>query len=694
MLHQNHAEKEMQTPPTNNQDTAPSYGLCTSHHLDADNHARLIEESHERSIALGIDPNQTCAPSTHKLTPAQLQQRIQDNQPFYDLVTTQLSMLFAVLKGSGFSMAVADSEGYILETLGDPHLLMHYENGNCKPGYRWTELDVGTCAIGLVLRHGIPIQLSGKEMFCTRAHHITNSAAPVYDDTGTLLGVIVLSGFASEVHIHTLGMIILAAKAIRSQLGELSKAREVSIKNTYMNALMESDQRGVLALNTNGDIVQCNRKACALLGLEQSLFAGHADGSTQMNLPNIAALTRTKMNWKRVLHSQQNFREREVTFLRGSSHFPLVCSLDPLTMPDGENAGGMLQVMEHDRMLQLANAMAGSQARFTFRSILGNSPKLNEAKKVALAAARGDAAVLLYGETGTGKELFAQAIHNASPRSSKPFVVINCGAIPNELLESELFGYVEGAFTGARKGGRPGKFELADGGTLFLDEIGDMPLDMQVKILRALQSGEVNRVGDMQPIKVDLRIIAATNVDLDTAIKSGTFREDLFYRISTLNITIPPLRARGNDVIKLAETFLARIRPRLGKPDLQFSSPARIALSQANWPGNIRQLENAVERAVNICEYKTILPEDLGLSNEDPPSASPCASHPLTPDFSQLNAGIVETEAEGGALLGEMEQVLIERLMVETNRNISKVARILGVSRPTLYRKLKKYSLL
>ena len=670
--------------------TALGNDLFVSTQYDARNHAQIIQESHARSRAAGVDPNQTSAPIRNKLTPEQLRLRIKDSQPFYELVTTQMFTLYRILQGSGFCMAVADADGYVLHTLGDAQLLKHYELANCVPGIRWTEETVGTCGIGLVLKEGIPIQISGEEMFCKRAHHITNSATPVHDNNGKLLGVIALSGLASAVHIHTLGMVILTAKAIRSQIGELEKAREVTIRNTYMSALMESDQRGIIALNGNGDIVQLNKKASALLGIDQMPAAISAESDS---LPNISSLTRTRMDWTQTLRSKRGFSEREVTFLRGDSRFPLVCTLDPITMPDGERAGGILMVMEHDRMLQLANEMAGSQARFTFDSIIGTSAELNEAKKVALAAARGNAAVLLHGETGTGKELFAQAIHNASPRNTKPFVVINCGAIPNELLESELFGYVEGAFTGARKGGRPGKFELADGGTLFLDEIGDMPLDMQVKILRALQSGEVNRVGDVQPIKVDLRIIAATNVDLDTAIKRGTFREDLFYRISTLNITIPPLRDRGNDVQELATTFLHRIRPRLGKPELEYSKPARIALSHSTWPGNIRQLENAVERAVNICEHAVIMPDDLGLDNSDSGLNNAMSEKTLAASPTPLSTEVAALDTNSEAMLGEMEQTLIERLMKENANNISKVSRSLGVSRPTLYRKLKKYSI-
>ena len=234
-------------------------------------------------------------------------------------------------------------------------------------------------------------------------------------------------------------------------------------------------------------------------------------------------------------------------------------------MNSGELVGGLFTVMEKKEMMRMAVEMTGAHAHFTFESILGASESLRSALHLAHIAAGSTAPVLLSGETGTGKELFAQAIHNDGPRRNRPFVAINCGAIPKELLESELFGYEEGAFTGAQKGGRPGKFELADTGTLFLDEIGDMPFDMQVKLLRVLQSGEIQRVGGLRTVPVDLRIISATNKDLKQAIAQHQFRADLDYRISTLSILVPPLRERAEDILPLAEHFIHRHELRLNR---------------------------------------------------------------------------------------------------------------------------------
>jgi transcriptional regulator with PAS, ATPase and Fis domain len=317
--------------------------------------------------------------------------------------------------------------------------------------------------------------------------------------------------------------------------------------------------------------------------------------------------------------------------------------------------------------------MAGSLARFTFWDILGVSKAIEEAKAISVQAAKTKSTVLITGETGTGKELFAQAIHNQSERRDRPFVAINCGAIPRELLESELFGYAEGAFTGALKSGRPGKFELANGGTVFLDEIGDMPSDMQVKLLRVLQSGEISRIGDHKPLSLDVRIIAATHVDLKNEIKCGNFREDLFYRLNVIPLRIPPLRERGDDIILLAQQILSRCRQSLGKPSIILTKEAETTLLNYRWPGNVRELENIIERAVNLTDRNHIGHDDLNLSNSN-----------IDIDFK--NAG-------DRSLLEHAERQVIDVVMKKKSFNVAKAAKLLGISRPTLYKKIKKYKI-
>ncbi|MBC7104897.1 MAG: sigma 54-interacting transcriptional regulator, partial [Firmicutes bacterium] len=254
---------------------------------------------------------------------------------------------------------------------------------------------------------------------------------------------------------------------------------------------------------------------------------------------------------------------------------------------------------------------AGVAARYCFEDIVGASPGLLRAKELARRVAAGDATVLLVGESGSGKELFAHAIHDASPRREGPFIRVNCAGVPETLLESELFGYEEGAFTGARRGGKQGKFELAHGGTIFLDEVGDMSPAMQAKLLRVLQEGEIQKVGGTAPQRVDVRVVAATNADLRAKVARGEFREDLYYRLEVIKIEIPPLRERAGDVDLLIDHLLPLIAARQGKNCARLDPDLRRCLNLYDWPGNVRELVNVLEGAVCLAPGPTIGWEDL-----------------------------------------------------------------------------------
>jgi len=298
--------------------------------------------------------------------------------------------------------------------------------------------------------------------------------------------------------------------------------------------------------------------------------------------------------------------------------------------------------------------------------IIAESEKMKEVLSLAVRVARSSSSVLIYGESGTGKELIARAIHYSSPRKSKRFVAISCAALPETLLESELFGFEKGAFTGALSG-KPGKFEVANGGTIFLDEVGDIPLSIQVKLLRVLQEKEIERLGSNELRKVDVRIISATNQNLEKKIKEGKFREDLYYRLNVVTIEIPPLRERKEDIIPLAKHFLEKFRKEIGKPIEGFTKEAKELLLSYHWPGNVRELQNAIERAVVLTRSNLIRKEDLPLS---------------TPQ-----------EEEEIRTPEDLERKYIERVLKKTRWNIKKAAEILGIHRNTLRLKIKKYGL-
>jgi transcriptional regulator with PAS, ATPase and Fis domain len=323
-----------------------------------------------------------------------------------------------------------------------------------------------------------------------------------------------------------------------------------------------------------------------------------------------------------------------------------------------------------------------------FRSIVGTSPRMRRIFRLVSKVARTDSTVLLIGESGTGKELIARALHIQSRRSSGPFVPVNVGALPESLVESELFGYARGAFTGATVD-RGGLIEAADGGTLFLDEIGDMPLTSQAKLLRTLESNEVRRLGETAVRLVDVRVIAATHRDLQRMAAEGRFREDLYYRLNVVQIDLPPLRERREDIGLLASYFLDRIARREKRP-LRFSPAAAALLERYDYPGNVRELENAVEHAVAVAEADIVLPEDLPAPVRAPrllarPAA---AAAPLTPEPEAAAAS-----ARDGWSIAEVEKEHIQRVLERHRGNSTAAAKQLGISRTTLWRKLRQYGL-
>jgi len=329
--------------------------------------------------------------------------------------------------------------------------------------------------------------------------------------------------------------------------------------------------------------------------------------------------------------------------------------------------------------------------------IIGSSPALSEVYKILEKVAPTDSTVLVTGESGTGKELLVRALHKNSRRHDKPFVPINCGAIPRELLESELFGHEKGAFTHAIRS-RPGRFELADSGTIFLDEIGEMDLSLQVKILRALQEKEIERVGGTVTKKVDVRVVAATNRDLEIEVAAGRFREDLFYRLNVIPMHLPPLRDRGDDIMTLAEHFLKGFCQEKDRKHLTVGPQARAMLIGYSWPGNVRELENFMERLSILCEGPQVTPADLPekiqrAAGIEPQPSAPAAMEqqgfrwPELKDMREKAQGLKE-------FLDEIEERLLQEALAEASGVKNQAAELLGIKRTTLIEKLKKRNLL
>jgi two-component system NtrC family response regulator len=336
------------------------------------------------------------------------------------------------------------------------------------------------------------------------------------------------------------------------------------------------------------------------------------------------------------------------------------------------------RAMERQNLIEEVRTLRSAlDQRYGFESIVGNSKALLRVLDQAARVAQRDATVLIHGETGTGKELIARAIHHNSRRHNRPFIAINCGAIPRDLVESELFGYARGAFTGALTG-KTGRIELADGGTLFLDEIGDLPLDAQVKLLRVLQEGELAKLGESSPVKVDVRVIAATHRDLSAMIEDATFRQDLYYRLAVVPLKVPPLRERREDIPGLIEALQQRIRQRHGLTEMRLAPSVHQRLISYSWPGNVRQLENVLERLMLLAAGDVITADDLP-EELISPSASSAVLWPALP--------------EEGLSLEVIERELISRALEKFKGNQTQAARYLDISRRTLIYRMEKHGL-
>ncbi|ABO48894.1 transcriptional regulator [Desulforamulus reducens MI-1] len=345
-------------------------------------------------------------------------------------------------------------------------------------------------------------------------------------------------------------------------------------------------------------------------------------------------------------------------------------------IPSGKTLANKLKQLEKEVEFYRQELYKFYNAKYTFNDMIGESDAIKKVKKIAQKIALSESTVLITGESGTGKELFAQAIHNASYRSRFPFVRINCAAVPENLLEAELFGYAEGAFTGAKKGGKPGKFELAQGGTIFLDEIGELPLSMQSKLLNVLQEREIERVGGIRTVSVDFRVIAATNRNLEDMVKEGTFRDDLYYRLNVISLKIPSLRERQDDIPLLVNYFTDKLNNKLKCSVERFTEEAMLVLSKHYWPGNIRELQNTLERVFILSDDNIISVNHLPFS------------------IKMRKGNIIQSKR---LTLDEMIDQTEKRIILDTLSNVKDdriaAAELLGIHLSSLYRKMKKHGI-
>ncbi len=624
------------------------------------------------------------------------------------LVRPAIEDLYQFAEEAECVVVCADADARIADLVGSARMSVELDQAGLRAGVLWSEEVRGANALALALRESFPIHLSGAMHYLAALHPFYTAAAPVHDLLGQAVGVLAVIGRHEDYHPHTLGMITAAAQAFSNQLqvqAWLSNANDLLAElKTIAQALPE----GVLLLRRDGVISQINAPAGAMLALAPERVTGRRLRDV---LPLPALLARALERW-------ETFTDEEVVFETPQGRVTCLCSLKLLAGSVSPQTGlesllsapglllssqvasdGFVLILRSiERVHKLVHRMTGASARLTFANVIGESAPLREALRLARRAAQSNSTVLLRGETGTGKEIFAQSIHSQSQRASGPFVAINCAAIPRELINTELFGYEGGSFTGADRQGRPGKFEQASGGTLFLDEIGDMPLDLQTSLLRAIETRTITRIGGQRTITVDVRIIAATHKDLQEDARRGTFRSDLYYRLNVLAITIPPLRQRADDIPLLVRYFLERQGQAQGRT-LQITSAALQALQRFAWPGNVRELENTLERVTYLVAHNTITLDDLPAEIRGPAAATPGLSSPPG-DAVNLPAepeAASDEQAFAGGLKRQSQQAelaAITRAFRQANGQVTRAAALLGISRTTLWRKMVRYGLL
>lgn len=621
----------------------------------------VVRESWARSRERRVDATLPRAPVAWGAEALSAARAATDWLPFAGQVVAAHGGAYAE---GGHVLTLFDAAGRMLASEGDPRALEGLREIEFSPGALWSEDAVGTNGPGTALATGRAVHIVGAEHFCEAWHRWHCAAVPFRDRlTGEVQGVVDVSGFREGAHPHTLTLVVAIAVAIEQMMAAREAERRVAVLRRF----------GELTCRWPGDAVVAVDRAGTVLS------ASHAVPAPLHPLAPLSEPLRAALS--HAVRASASEAPREVRLPCGEGVDAVAHPLFDGAAPVG--ACLVLRAASGRRALPAGPAGEGRGGRthYSLYDLVGDAPGLTAAHRVAVAAAANALPVLITGESGTGKEVLAQGIHAASARARKPFVAVNCAALPSELVESELFGYVGGAFSGARREGSAGKFEAADGGTIFLDELGELPPAAQATLLRVLQEGEVTRVGAAHSRPVDVRVIAATNCDVAARLAEGGLRGDLYYRLSVLTIELPPLRERRADVARLAHRFLAEAEAELGRPGHRFAPGVLDAFRAHPWPGNVRELKNLVRRLVALAASDEITPADLPPvfhSADDRPGAS-SGSAP---------------EAKGEAASPETSAAR-ERIAraVERAETMAEAAALLGITRSTLYRRMERYGL-
>ncbi|WP_374316416.1 sigma-54-dependent Fis family transcriptional regulator [Aquabacterium sp.] len=588
----------------------------------------------------------------------ELRLAIQGQHDFLAQAKPVMEFVFDQIKDSGNLVVLSDARGLLIHSMGDPDFVPRADSVSLRPGALWHEADRGTNAIGTALAEEHPIVIHGEEHYLDRNSFLTCAAAPVRGSDGKLRGVLDISGDQRGRHPHTFALVRSAARMIEDRLFHARHHHDLILHLHTLPEGLGGVGEGLLALSDDGWLIGANSVAQHWLRID-----GIRVGSC--TLEELAGISLRELPPGQVLR------------IPSRHHRQLFGRLDTPQKPAVSMPATGLTNLLTPHAAQAESPPAAPAV----------DPRLIEALRRALRVQAQGIAVLIQGESGTGKEVFARHLHEEGERSHQPFVALNCAALPETLIEAELFGYVGGAFTGARREGSPGRIREADGGTLFLDEIGDMPLALQARLLRVLQDRMVLPLGGSKPVPVDFVLVCATHRQLREAVRQGSFREDLYYRLNGLTVTLPALRER-QDIPRLISEIIEQTCATMGRPRIGHIRPDLLeALCHHHWPGNLRQLHSLLRTACALAANRDTtldwhhLPDDM--SDELREALRPTATVPLS-TVSSTDTGIQM------ANLRKLSDQAILQVVSATAGNMSEAARRLGISRNTLYRRLKQ----
>ncbi len=619
----------------------------------------LLAQAHARSTAVGLRAHER--PDFSPLSRLALRELLDTNHALFSHARPVMENLHAQIADTQSLVLLTDADGVILHSIGDADFIEKANRVALCTGVSWAEGARGTNAIGTALASGQAVAVHGDEHFLRANHILTCSCAPIFDPFGRTLGTLDVSGDPRGSSPHTLALVRMSAQLIENHLFANQCAEALRLRFHAHEECVDSLFAGLVAFGPDGGLIAANRSAQFQLGASFDALQHQAsDALFGMRFSQLA---------------QQAARAPGAMFR--------------LTLSTGVRVLARCEFAEaHKTAVAVTPPAPAARVRtpdpdaITFATLdTGDARMAAVLERVAKIRGR-DLPLLILGQTGTGKEWLARALHQASPRADGPFVAVNCAALPDSLIEAELFGYEDGAFTGARKRGSPGKIVQADGGTLFLDEIGDMPLAQQVRLMRVLQERAVMPLGGARAVPVDVRVVCATHRDLRAMIAEGTFREDLFYRINGLAVTLPALAAR-TDLPSLVERILARLARSEPMPR-RIAADVLDAFMRHRWPGNLRQMTNVLRTAGMLAEDEdeitlTHLPDDFWLDCDDAPAA-PSSAAPAA------SAGSHE-----GTTLQHHQAAVIDAVLARHGGNVSAAARELGLARNTVYRHLRRH---